>query len=79
MLVVSYLSRPHRSKSLCQSQLYGKNWKYSQAKRGQTGYYDCSSLVWKAYKPYTKINFGSAAYPGTTKRNLHGAEIMENC
>lgn len=23
--------------------------------------------MWKAYKPYTKINFGSVAYPGTTK------------
>lgn len=55
-------------KKVCARASYmGKNWKYSQAKRGQTGYYDCSSLVWKAYKPYTKINFGSAAYPGTTK------------
>lgn len=55
-------------KKVCVRASYmGKNWKYSQAKRGQTGYYDCSSLVWKAYKPYTKVNFGSAAYPGTTK------------
>ncbi len=42
----------------------GRNWKYSQAKRTQKGYYDCSSLVWKAYKRYTKINFGSSGYPG---------------
>ena len=55
-------------KKVCAIASYmGKNWIYSQAKRGQTGYYDCSSLVWKAYKPYTKIYFGSAAYPGTTK------------
>ncbi len=44
-----------------------KNWKYSQPKRAQNGYYDCSALVWKSYKQYTKINFGSASYPGTTK------------
>ena len=28
------------------------NWKYSQAKRLQSGYYDCSALVWKGYKAY---------------------------
>ena len=27
----------------------GKHWKYSQAKRMKKGYYDCSSLVYKAY------------------------------
>jgi len=55
-------------KKVCARASYmGKHWKYSQAKRGQTGYYDCSSLVWKAYKPYTRINFGNASYPGTTK------------
>ena len=30
---------------------------YSQGKRMQTGYYDCSSLVWRAYSPYG-FNFG---------------------
>ncbi len=30
---------------------------YSQARRMQTGYYDCSSLVWRAYAPYG-YNFG---------------------
>jgi hypothetical protein len=44
----------------------GTNWKYSQPLRTKNGYYDCSSLVWKAYKPYTGITFGSAGYPGTT-------------
>ncbi len=28
----------------------GKHWKYSQSKRMSNGYYDCSALVWKAYK-----------------------------
>ena len=30
----------------------GKTCKYSQAKRMSDGYYDCSSLVWKAYSKY---------------------------
>ena len=34
---------------------------YSQAKRMQNNYYDCSSLVWKAYSKYG-VNFGSANY-----------------
>ena len=42
----------------------GTHWTYSQAKRTQTGYYDCSALVWKAYKKYSRVNFGSAGYPG---------------
>lgn len=25
---------------------------YSQAKRMETGYYDCSSLIWRSYRPY---------------------------
>lgn len=28
------------------------NWTYSQSKRYQKGYYDCSALVWKSYKTY---------------------------
>ncbi len=39
----------------------GANWKYSQAKRMQTGYYDCSSLVWKCYKTMGKT-FGDRRY-----------------
>lgn len=42
----------------------GTHWTYSQAKRTQTGYYDCSALVWKAYKKYSRVNFGSTGYPG---------------
>lgn len=42
----------------------GRHWKYSQAKRTQKGYYDCSALVWKAYKRYTSVRFGSSGYPG---------------
>lgn len=35
--------------------------KYSQARRMSKGYYDCSSLVWRAYKP-TGIVFGDRKY-----------------
>ena len=55
-------------KKVCARGTYiGTNWTYSQEKRAQSGYYDCSALVWKAYKQYTKIDFGSSSYPGTTK------------
>lgn len=55
-------------KKVCTRGTYiGTNWTYNQAKRDQSGYYDCSALVWKAYKQYTKIDFGSSSYPGTTK------------
>lgn len=45
----------------------GSHWTYSQALRTREGYYDCSALVWKAYKQYTNIDFGSPNYPGTTR------------
>ncbi len=35
--------------------------KYSQARRMSKGYYDCSSLVWRSYKP-TGIVFGDRKY-----------------
>lgn len=54
-------------KKVCERATYiGTHWKYSQPKRTQKGYYDCSSLVWKAYKENTGIVFGDASYPGTT-------------
>ena len=31
------------------AKMIGTKWKYSQPKRMRKGYYDCSSLVWKAY------------------------------
>ncbi|MBE5925079.1 MAG: hypothetical protein E7271_11595 [Lachnospiraceae bacterium] len=42
----------------------GTHWKYSMEKRTQKGYYDCSALVWKAYKEKAGITFGSPWYPG---------------
>ncbi len=42
------------------------NWTYSQPKRMQDGFYDCSSLVWKGYKAYnnyqTKLGSKTSAY-----------------
>ena len=54
-------------KKVCERATYiGTHWKYSQAKRTQKGYYDCSALVWKAYKECAGVTFGSDTYPGTT-------------
>lgn len=39
----------------------GKTCTYSQPKRMQSKYYDCSSLVWKAYSKYGQ-NFGNRNY-----------------
>ena len=44
----------------------GTHWKYSQPKRAQKGYYDCSALVWKAYKEKANVTFGTPGYPGNT-------------
>lgn len=55
-------------KKVCERATYiGNNWQYSQAKRTQFGYYDCSALVWKAYNECAGVNFGSASYPGTSR------------
>lgn len=52
---------------VCKRATYiGNHWQYSQAKRTQPGYYDCSSLVWKAYSEYAGLTFGNAGYPGTS-------------
>ncbi len=53
-------------KNVCKRATYmGTHWKYSQAKRNEKGYYDCSSLVWKAYNEKAGVNFGSANWPST--------------
>lgn len=54
-------------KKVCQRGTYiGTHWEYSQPNRAQSGYYDCSALVWKAYKACAGLDFGNAYYPGTT-------------
>lgn len=50
-----------RKKVIDTANKMGKNWKYSQPKRMQKGYYDCSSLVWKSYRKEKK-NFGMRNY-----------------
>lgn len=46
----------------------GKTCKYSQARRMQKGYYDCSSLVWRAYQKMG-IRFGGNGYAPTAADN----------
>lgn len=58
--VVSVVTKA-RKKVIAMANRMGKNWKYSQAKRMQKGYYDCSSLVWKSYK-LEKQYFGMKYY-----------------
>lgn len=52
---------PGLLKVVKQAKKIGSTWKYSQPKRMQTGYYDCSSLVWKCYSKIGK-KFGLANY-----------------
>ena len=49
------------------------HWKYSQAKRMKSGYYDCSSLVWKGYKSYKKYQ----KKLGSKKRALSAGDLFD--
>ena len=51
--VVSVVT-PKQAKILKKAKKIVKTSKYSQAKRMRKGYYDCSALVWKAYKSVGK-------------------------
>lgn len=51
----------NRRKAIQRAINIGKTCTYSQPKRMQAKYYDCSSLVWKAYSKYG-INLGNANY-----------------
>lgn len=53
-----------KKKVIARAKKIAKTSKYSQAKRMQKGYYDCSSLVWRAYSPYG-CKFGSSSYAPT--------------
>lgn len=50
-----------RLKVINRAKQIAKTCTYSQPKRMQSNYYDCSSLVWKAYSKYEQ-NFGSRGY-----------------
>lgn len=52
---------PALCKTVKEAQKIGANWKYSQPRRMQKGYYDCSSLVWRTYKKMGKT-FGDSSY-----------------
>ena len=53
-------------KTIAKAKKIGATCKYSQAKRMSAGYYDCSSLVWKAYSP-NGVRFGSSSYAPTSR------------
>lgn len=52
---------PSLYKTVKTAKKIGTTWKYSQPKRMQKGYYDCSSLVWRTYKKMGKT-FGNSSY-----------------
>lgn len=52
---------PKRQKVIKRAIKIGQTCTYSQAKRMEKNYYDCSSLVWRSYK-LCGINFGNANY-----------------
>lgn len=58
--VVSVVSKK-RKRMINTAIKIGQTCQYSQARRMESGYYDCSSLVWKAYKKMN-INFGNKNY-----------------
>lgn len=58
--VISVVTKA-RLKVVKRARYMGTHWKYSQDKRMQKGYYDCSALVWKAYR-LEKKTFGSGGY-----------------
>lgn len=57
---VSVIS-PRLLKVVKRAKYIGANWKYSQPRRMQDGYYDCSALVWKSYSRIGK-KLGMANY-----------------
>lgn len=50
-----------KKKAIVRAKWIAGHGKYSQPKRMQRGYYDCSSLVWRAYSPYG-CKFGASGY-----------------
>lgn len=65
--VVSVVSKK-RKKVVKAAIKIGETCKYSQARRMESGYYDCSSLVWRAYKKMG-IRFGDSGYAPTAANN----------
>ena len=52
---------PSMKKTVDYAKMVGSKWTYSQPYRMKDGYYDCSSLVWRAYKKSGKT-FGASYY-----------------
>lgn len=56
------VTTPRKKKAIRRAQRIGRTSQYSQPRRMQKGYYDCSSLVWRAYSPYG-YRFGAGSAP----------------
>lgn len=70
-----------KAKVIRYAKMIGTKWKYSQPKRMQKGYYDCSSLVWKAYcKMGKKIggNYAPVAADLAKWCKAHGKKITKS-
>ena len=50
------------TKVVKRARFIGTHWEYSQPKRMKKKYYDCSSLVWKAYRKMGKYICGAYGY-----------------
>lgn len=73
---------PKLLKVINRAKKIGVNWKYSQPKRMQSGYYDCSSLVWRSYKLMGKTfgmrNYAPVAADEAKWCTAHGKRITKS-
>ena len=70
-----------KMKTIQYAKMIGTKWTYSQPKRMQKGYYDCSSLVWKSYcKMGKKIggNYAPVAADLAKWCKAHGKKIAKS-
>lgn len=58
------VTNSRKKKVIARAQKIASTSKYSQAKRMQKGYYDCSSLVWRSYSAFG-YKIGAAGYAPT--------------
>lgn len=64
--VVNVVKNNNTIKMVNRAKYIFSHWKYSQEKRAKKGYFDCSSLVWRVYKQYQNISFGTPNWPSWT-------------
>lgn len=80
------VTTPRKKKAIRRAQRIARTSQYSQPRRMQKGYYDCSSLVWRAYSPYgyrfgansAPTAAGEAAYMANHHKLLKGGFSKKN-